>query len=132
QNETDEEKKLRNESRKILDLPDLPVAGTCVRVPVVPGHSLSIHAGFDSEITPERAAEVLGVATGVVLDEVPTPLKAAGANASLVATIRAHQSAPAGKGLVLFVANDNLRKGAALNTVQIAAQLAAKLEAQAA
>jgi aspartate-semialdehyde dehydrogenase len=132
QNETDEEKKLRNESRKILDLPDLPVAGTCVRVPVFTGHSLSIHAEFDSEITPERAAEVLGEAPGVVLDEVPTPLKAAGANASLVGRIRADQSAPAGKGLVLFVANDNLRKGAALNTVQIAALLAAKLEAQAA
>src|SRR5699024_5138966 len=92
QNETDEEKKLRNERRKILDLPDLPVAGTCVRVPVFTGHSLSIHAEFDSEITPERAAEVLGEAPGVVLDEVPTPLKAAGANASLVGRIRADQS----------------------------------------
>ena len=132
QNETDEEKKLRNESRKILDLPDLLVAGTCVRVPVFTGHSLSINAEFDSEITPERAAEVLGEAPGVVLDEVPTPLKAAGANASFVGRIRADQSAPAGKGLVLFVTNDNLRKGAALNTVQIAALLAAKLEAQAA
>src|SRR5699024_11863799 len=95
-------------------------------------HSLSIHAEFDSEITPERAAEVLGEAPGVVLDEVPTPLKAAGANASFVGRIRADQSAPAGKGVVLFVANDNLRNGAALNTVQIAALLAAELEAQAA
>src|SRR5699024_5853735 len=93
---------------------------------------LSIHAEFDSEITPERAAEVLGEAPGVVLDEVPTPLKAAGANASLVGRIRADQSAPAGKGRVLFVANDHLRKGAAPNTVQIAALRAAKLEAQAA
>lgn len=132
QNETDEEKKLRNESRKILGLPDLLVAGTCVRVPVFTGHSLSIHAEFDSEISPERATEVLGQAPGVVLDEVPTPLKAAGQDPSFVGRIRADQSAPAGKGLVLFVSNDNLRKGAALNTVQIAALLAKKLDAQAA
>jgi aspartate-semialdehyde dehydrogenase len=132
QNETDEEKKLRNESRKILGLPELLVAGTCVRVPVFTGHSLSIHAEFDSEISPERATEVLGQAPGVELDEVPTPLKAAGKNPSFVGRIRADQSAPAGKGLVLFVSNDNLRKGAALNTVQIAGLLAAKLEAQAA
>ncbi|UVI37008.1 aspartate-semialdehyde dehydrogenase [Brevibacterium spongiae] len=132
QNETDEEKKLRNESRKILGLPELLVAGTCVRVPVFTGHSLSIHAEFDSEISPEEATEILGQAPGVVVDEVPTPLKAAGQNASFVGRIRADQSAPAGKGLVLFVANDNLRKGAALNTVQIAALLAAKLEAKAA
>lgn len=132
ENETDEEKKLRNESRKILSLPDLLVAGTCVRVPVFTGHSLSIHAEFDDEITPERAAEVLAKAPGVALDEVPTPLKAAGQNPSFVGRIRADQSAPEGKGLVLFVANDNLRKGAALNTVQIAALLAKKLESQAA
>lgn len=130
--ETDEEKKLRNESRKILGLPDLLVAGTCVRVPVFTGHSLSIHAEFGSDITPERATEILAEAPGVVLDDVPTPLKAAGTDPSYVGRIRADQSAPAGKGLVLFVSNDNLRKGAALNTVQIAALLAAKLEAQAA
>ncbi|EKU45336.1 aspartate-semialdehyde dehydrogenase [Brevibacterium casei S18] len=130
--ETDEEKKLRNESRKILGLPDLLVAGTCVRVPVFTGHSLSIHAEFASDITPERATEILAEAPGVVLDDVPTPLKAAGTDPSYVGRIRADQSAPAGKGLVLFVSNDNLRKGAALNTVQIAALLAAKLEAQAA
>ncbi|WP_350270692.1 aspartate-semialdehyde dehydrogenase [Brevibacterium sp. CBA3109] len=130
--ETDEEKKLRNESRKILGLPDLLVAGTCVRVPVFTGHSLSIHAEFDSEITPAKATEVLAKAPGVELDDVPTPLKAAGKNASFVGRIRADQSAPAGKGLVLFVANDNLRKGAALNTVQIAALLAKKVESQAA
>lgn len=130
--ETDEEKKLRNESRKILDLPDLLVAGTCVRVPVFTGHSLSIHAEFDGDITPERATEILGSAPGVVLDEVPTPLKAAGNDTSYVGRIRADQSAPAGKGLVLFVSNDNLRKGAALNTVQIAALLAEKLATQAA
>ena len=132
QNETDEEKKLRNESRKILGLPDLLVAGTCVRVPVFTGHSLSIHAEFDSDISPEQATEILSQAPGVSLDEVPTPLKAAGQNDSLVGRIRADQSAPEGKGLVLFVSNDNLRKGAALNTVQIAALLAAKLEAKAA
>ncbi|MCU4297437.1 aspartate-semialdehyde dehydrogenase [Brevibacterium permense] len=130
QNETDEEKKLRNESRKILGLPDLLVAGTCVRVPVFTGHSLSIHAEFDSEISPEQATEILSQAPGVALDEVPTPLKAAGRNDSYVGRIRADQSAPAGKGLVLFVSNDNLRKGAALNTVQIAALLAKKLEAK--
>ena len=132
QNETDEEKKLRNESRKILGLPDLLVAGTCVRVPVFTGHSLSIHAEFDSDISPEQATEILSQAPGVSLDEVPTPLKAAGQNSSYVGRIRADQSAPEGKGLVLFVSNDNLRKGAALNTVQIAALLAAKLEAKAA
>ncbi len=132
QNETDEEKKLRNESRKILGLPDLLVAGTCVRVPVFTGHSLSIHAEFDSDISPEQATEILSQAPGVALDEVPTPLKAAGRNDSYVGRIRADQSAPAGKGLVLFVSNDNLRKGAALNTVQIAALLAKKLEAKAA
>ncbi|MCF2589104.1 aspartate-semialdehyde dehydrogenase [Brevibacterium sp. UCMA 11752] len=130
--ETDEEKKLRNESRKILGKPDLLVAGTCVRVPVFTGHSLSIHAEFDSEITPARATEVLAEAPGVELDDVPTPLKAAGKDASFVGRIRADQSSPEGKGLVLFVANDNLRKGAALNTVQIAALLAKKVEAQAA
>ncbi len=130
--ETDEEKKLRNESRKILGLPDLLVAGTCVRVPVFTGHSLSIHAEFDSAITPQRAVEVLSEAPGVVLDEVPTPLKAAGQDPSYVGRIRADQSAPEGKGLVLFVSNDNLRKGAALNTVQIAALLAAKLGSKAA
>ncbi|GAA4284612.1 aspartate-semialdehyde dehydrogenase [Brevibacterium daeguense] len=126
ENETDEEKKLRNESRKILGLPDLRVAGTCVRVPVFTGHSLSIHAEFDGDISPERAREVLGAAPGVELDEVPTPLKAAGRNASFVGRIRADQSAPEGRGLVLFVSNDNLRKGAALNTVQIAGLIAAR------
>ncbi|KQO36373.1 aspartate-semialdehyde dehydrogenase [Aeromicrobium sp. Leaf245] len=119
-NETDEEQKLRNESRKILGLPDLRVAGTCVRVPVFTGHSLSIHAEFEGDLTPERATEILGSAPGVQLVEVPTPLQAAGADPSLVGRIRADQSAPEGKGLVLFVSGDNLRKGAALNTVQIA------------
>ncbi|MGX1792894.1 aspartate-semialdehyde dehydrogenase [Microbacterium sp. NPDC055312] len=127
ENETDEEKKLRNESRKILGLPDLRVAGTCVRVPVFTGHSLSIHAEFANDITPERAREVLASAPGVVLDEVPTPLHAAGKDPSFVGRIRADQSAPEGKGLVLFISNDNLRKGAALNAVQIAEELTKRL-----
>ena len=126
-NETDEEKKLRNESRKILELPDLLVSGTCVRVPVFTGHSLSIHAEFAQDITPERAREILASAPGVVLEEVPTPLQAAGNDPSYVGRIRADQSAPAGKGLVLFVSNDNLRKGAALNAVQIAELVGARL-----
>jgi aspartate-semialdehyde dehydrogenase len=126
-NETDEEKKLRNESRKILGLPDLRVAGTCVRVPVFTGHSLSIHAEFANDITPERAYEVLAAAPGVVVDEVPTPLQAAGKDPSFVGRIRADQSAPEGKGLVLFICNDNLRKGAALNAVQIAEELTKRL-----
>ncbi|MGL3151481.1 aspartate-semialdehyde dehydrogenase [Microbacterium sp. A82] len=126
-NETDEEKKLRNESRKILGLPGLRVAGTCVRVPVFTGHSLSIHAEFADDITPERAREVLAEAPGVALEEVPTPLHAAGKDPSFVGRIRADQSAPENKGLVLFVSNDNLRKGAALNAVQIAEIVAARL-----
>jgi len=128
-NETDEEKKLRNESRKILELPDLRVAGTCVRVPVFTGHSLSIHAEFAEDITPERAREILSGAPGVVLEEVPTPLQAAGKDPSFVGRIRRDQSAPEGKGLVLFISNDNLRKGAALNAVQIAELVAAGLGA---
>ncbi|MBD7956291.1 aspartate-semialdehyde dehydrogenase [Microbacterium sp. Sa4CUA7] len=131
ENETDEEKKLRNESRKILELPDLRVAGTCVRVPVFTGHSLSIHAEFARDITPERAREILASAPGVVLEEVPTPLQAAGSDPAFVGRIRADQSAPEGKGLVLFVSNDNLRKGAALNAVQIAEIVAARLGATA-
>jgi len=130
-NETDEEKKLRNESRKILELPELRVAGTCVRVPVFTGHSLSIHAEFAQDITPERAREILASAPGVALEEVPTPLQAAGNDPSYVGRIRADQSAPEGKGLVLFLSNDNLRKGAALNAVQIAELVASRLTAAA-
>nr|WP_202893339.1 aspartate-semialdehyde dehydrogenase [Kribbella italica] len=118
--ETDEEQKLRNESRKILHLPDLPVAGTCVRVPVFTGHSLSIHVEFAEPITPERATELLAAAPGVELADLPTPLAAAGQDPSYVGRIRQDQSVPGGRGLVLFVSNDNLRKGAALNAVQIA------------
>jgi len=118
--ETDEEQKLRNESRKILHVPDLLVAGTCVRVPVFTGHSLAVHAEFAEDLSPERATALLADAPGVALMDVPTPLDAAGADPSFVGRIRADQSAPAGKGLVLFISNDNLRKGAALNAVQIA------------
>ncbi|TDT14450.1 aspartate semialdehyde dehydrogenase [Ilumatobacter fluminis] len=119
-NETDEEKKLRNESRKILDIPELLVSGTCVRVPVFTGHSLSINAEFANPISPERAYEILGAAEGVVVNEVPTPLEAAGQDPSYVGRIRTDPGAPGGRGLALFVSNDNLRKGAALNTIQIA------------
>jgi aspartate-semialdehyde dehydrogenase len=124
--ETDEEQKLRNESRKILEIPGLLVSGTCVRVPVFTGHSLSINAEFDRPITPERATEILGDAAGVELSDVPTPLQAAGADPSFVGRIRVDQSVPDGRGLALFVSNDNLRKGAALNAVQIAELVAAR------
>lgn len=119
-NETDEERKLRNESRKILDIPDLLVSGTCVRVPVFTGHSLSINAEFANPISPARAYELLGAAAGVVVSEVPTPLEAAGKDPSYVGRIRTDPGVPDGRGLALFVSNDNLRKGAALNTIQIA------------
>jgi aspartate-semialdehyde dehydrogenase len=118
--ETDEEKKLRNESRKILGIPDLLVSGTCVRVPVFTGHSLSLNAEFASPISVERAYELLRVAPGVVVSEIPTPLEAAGKDPSYVGRIRQDPGAPGGRGLALFVSNDNLRKGAALNTIQIA------------
>ncbi|MFT7022212.1 MAG: aspartate-semialdehyde dehydrogenase [Rhodococcus sp. (in: high G+C Gram-positive bacteria)] len=118
--ETDEDQKLRNESRKILGLPDLLVSGTCVRVPVFTGHSLSINAEFARELTVERARELLASAPGVELTDVPTPLQAAGKDVSLVGRIRRDPGAPEGRGLALFVSGDNLRKGAALNTIQIA------------
>ncbi|WP_166986977.1 aspartate-semialdehyde dehydrogenase [Canibacter zhoujuaniae] len=118
--ETDEEQKLRNESRKILEIPDLLVAGTCVRVPVFSGHSLVIHAEFANDITCEEASELLAAAPGVELRDLPTPRAAAGINPSLVGRIRKDQSVDGDRGLVLFIANDNLRKGAALNAVQIA------------
>ncbi len=125
--ETDEEQKLRNESRKILHIPDLRVSGTCVRVPVFTGHSLAVHAEFAEHLTPARATEILATAEGVALMDVPTPLDAAGRDPSFVGRIRADQSAPAGKGLVMFISNDNLRKGAALNAVQIAELVADQL-----
>jgi len=118
--ETDEEQKLRNETRKILAIPGLRVSGTCVRVPVFTGHSLSINAEFERPITVARAKELLAAAPGVELMDVPTPLEAAGKDPSYVGRIRQDTSVDGGRGLVLFLSNDNLRKGAALNAVQIA------------
>ena len=122
--ETDEEQKLRNESRKILELPDLLVSGTCVRVPVFTGHSLSINASFARPITPDRARELLAAAPGVVLDAIPTPLDAAGTDPSIVGRIR--RDPTVANGLAFFVSGDNLRKGAALNAIQIAEALIAR------
>jgi aspartate-semialdehyde dehydrogenase len=122
--ETDEEHKLRNESRKILDIPGLKVSGTCVRVPVFTGHSLQVNARFERAITPERARELLASAPGVELSDIPTPLQAAGKDASYVGRIRTDETAE--HGLALFLSNDNLRKGAALNAVQIAELVAAE------
>jgi aspartate-semialdehyde dehydrogenase len=118
--ETDEEKKLRNESRKILGIPDLRVSGTCVRVPVFTGHSLSLNVEFARPLSVERATELLATAPGVEVVDVPTPLRAAGQDPSFVGRIRTDPGVDDGRGLALFVSNDNLRKGAALNTVQIA------------
>ena len=125
--ETDEDQKLRNESRKILGIPELLVSGTCVRVPVYTGHSLSINAEFAEPLSPERAREILDGAAGVKVVDVPTPLAAAGVDESLVGRIRLDPGVPDGRGLALFVSGDNLRKGAALNTIQIAELLAAEL-----
>ncbi|MEU8076987.1 aspartate-semialdehyde dehydrogenase [Catellatospora citrea] len=124
-NETDEEQKLRNETRKILDIPGLPVSGTCVRVPVFTGHSLQLNARFANPISPERARELLAHAPGVLLAEVPTPLQAAGQDPTYVGRIRRDETAP--NGLALFCSSDNLRKGAALNAVQIAELVLAEL-----
>jgi aspartate-semialdehyde dehydrogenase len=123
--ETDEEQKLRNESRKILGIPDLAVSGTCVRVPVFTGHSLSLNAEFARPISVARAHELLASAPGVRIVDVPTPLEAAGIDDSLVGRIRQDDGVPGGRGLALFVSGDNLRKGAALNAVQIAELVAA-------
>ncbi|WNB85866.1 aspartate-semialdehyde dehydrogenase [Cellulomonas sp. ATA003] len=123
--ETDEEQKLRNESRKILGVPELRVSGTCVRVPVFTGHSLSVNAEFDRPLPVERARELLAGAPGVELTDVPTPLQAAGADPSFVGRLRQDPGVPDERGLALFISNDNLRKGAALNAVQIAEVLVA-------
>jgi aspartate-semialdehyde dehydrogenase len=125
--ESDEDQKLRFESRKILGIPGLLVSGTCVRVPVYTGHSLSINAEFAQPISPARARELLDGAPGVTLVDVPTPLAAAGVDDSLVGRIRQDEGVPGGRGLALFVSGDNLRKGAALNTIQIAELLASEL-----
>ena len=125
--ETDEDQKLRHESRKILGIPELLVSGTCVRVPVFTGHSLSINAEFARPLSPERARQLLDGAPGVKLVDVPTPLAAAGIDDSLVGRIRNDPGVPEGRGLALFISGDNLRKGAALNTIQIAELLASQL-----
>ena len=125
--ETDEEQKLRNETRKILDIPELRVSGTCVRVPVFTGHSLSINAEFASALSVKRAEEILADAVGVTLSDVPNPLQAAGQDPTFVGRIRQDPGVDGDRGLVLFTSSDNLRKGAALNTVQIAELIAATL-----
>ena len=118
---TEEEAKLVAESRKILEIPGLPVSGTCVRVPVFTGHSLSINAEFERPISPARALELLGAAPGVVVSDVPNPLEATGKDPVFVGRVR--QDPTVEHGLALFVVGDNLRKGAALNAVQIAEAL---------
>ncbi|MFE2923268.1 aspartate-semialdehyde dehydrogenase [Streptomyces goshikiensis] len=123
--ETDEEQKLRNESRKILEIPELKVSGTCVRVPVFAGHSLQVNARFARPVSVARAYELLAQAPGVELSEIPTPLQAAGQDASYVGRIRVDETVE--NGLALFLSNDNLRKGAALNAVQIAELVAEEL-----
>jgi aspartate-semialdehyde dehydrogenase len=122
---TDEEVKLTNESRKILELPELKAVGTCVRVPVYTGHSLSLNVEFARPITVERAKELLSAAPGVEVVDIPTPLEAAGKDPSFVGRIRKDPTVE--NGLILFVSNDNLRKGAALNAVQIAEIVAKRL-----
>lgn len=115
---TEEEIKLRDESRKILEIPDLPVSGTCVRVPVYTGHSLSINAEFERDMTPEIALDLLRNAPGVDVEDIPNPLAATGCDAVFVGRVRRDPTVK--HGLALFVTGDNLRKGAALNAIQIA------------
>jgi aspartate-semialdehyde dehydrogenase len=124
--ETDEEQKLRNESRKILHLPDLPASCTCVRIPVFTAHGMSVNAEFSKDVTPDEARAVLSKAPGVVVTDIPTPLMAAGKDPSFVGRIRQDQAVPGKKGLSMFITNDNLRKGAALNAIQIAEIIADK------
>ncbi|MGK5640422.1 aspartate-semialdehyde dehydrogenase [Streptomyces sp. URMC 126] len=127
--ETDEEQKLRHESRKILEIPDLKVSGTCVRVPVFTGHSVQVNASFAGPLSVERAYELLAEAPGVELSEIPTPLQAAGKDATFVGRVRVDETVE--HGLAFFVVGDNLRKGAALNAVQIAELVAAELRGRA-
>ena len=122
--ETDEEQKLRNETRKILHIPELKVSGLCVRVPVFTGHSLSINARFERAISPDEATEILRYAPGVEVVDLPTPLLAAGEDPTYVGRIRTDDTVE--HGLALFLSNDNLRKGAALNAVQLAELVAAE------
>ena len=119
--ETNEERKLRDESRKILEIQDLAVSATCVRVPVYTGHSLAITAGFRDHISSERAKEILSDVPAVMLEDIPTPLKSAGADPTYVGRIRPDTVLE--NGINLFLSGDNLRKGAALNAIQIAETL---------
>jgi aspartate-semialdehyde dehydrogenase len=127
--ETSEERKLRDESRKILGIPELPVSATCVRVPVFTGHSIAIHAGFEDSLSPQEAVSILEKAPGVRVVSIPTPLDATGGDVTLVGRIRRDTvlgnaiSGGAGSGIALFLSGDNLRKGAALNAIQIAEHL---------
>jgi aspartate-semialdehyde dehydrogenase len=123
--ETDEERKLRNESRKILELPDLQVSVLCVRVPVFTGHSMAVNARFERPLSPADAARILATADGVELADVPTPLEVTGGDVTQVGRLRADPTVPDGRGLALFLSGDNLRKGAALNAIQIAEALLA-------
>ncbi|WP_067779647.1 aspartate-semialdehyde dehydrogenase [Actinomyces vulturis] len=129
-NETDEEQKLRNESQKILGIPDLKASCTCVRIPVFSGHGLSINAEFERSLTAEQATKLLSQAPGVRLVDVPTPLKGAGVNGTLVGRIRQDQAVDENRGLSFFVVGDNLRKGAALNAVELAELVAIELAEQ--
>jgi aspartate-semialdehyde dehydrogenase len=122
--ETDEEHKFRHESQKILEIPGLSVSCTCVRVPVYTGHSVALNVEFERPLSVERATEILNSAPGVVVTDLPTPLAAAGNDPSYVGRIRRDPGAP--YGLALFVCGDNLRKGAALNAVQVAEALVAR------
>ncbi|WP_303324516.1 aspartate-semialdehyde dehydrogenase [Actinomyces radicidentis] len=127
--ETDEEQKLRNESRKILGIPDLRVSGTCVRIPVFSGHGVSVAAEFERELSPERAIELLKNAPGVTYDDVPSPLKGAGRDGTFVGRVRADGAFDEGHGIDLFAVGDNLRKGAALNAVELAELVATEIVA---
>lgn len=125
--ETDEEQKLRNESRKILGIPDLLVSGLCVRVPVFTAHGLSVNAEFERPLPVERAEQLLATAPAVEVTDIPTPLQAAGRNPSYVGRFRQDEGVPDRRGLAMFITNDNLLKGAALNAVQLAELIAPKL-----
>ena len=126
--ETDEEQKLRNESRRILHAPNLLVSGTCVRVPVLTAHTMTVHAEFPASISRDEAVVALNSAPGVRVVDVPTPLEAAGEDDVLVGRIRQDQAVPDNRGIVFVVSGDNLRKGAALNAIQLAELVAAELQ----
>jgi aspartate-semialdehyde dehydrogenase len=121
--EFDEESKLRDETRKILGLPELPIQATCVRVPVLIGHSQAIWVETEEPLSPDQARPILGAAPHVALEDFATPATAAGRDEVLVGRIREDSTGP---GLVLWAVNDNLRKGAALNAMQMAELILAR------